>query len=82
VPFERLAHLRRLAVDETDLHRFVAVGRRGFALHDHTRARLDDRRRNNGAVRREQLRHAEFSADDAVDHMSSQFSVVSFQSEN
>ena len=66
---ERLAHLRRLAVDQPDLHRLVAVGRRGLALHDHARTRLDDRRRNDRAVLGEQLRHADFSANDSCDHM-------------
>src|SRR5688572_8641380 len=50
VACEWLSRLRGRAVDEPNLHGLIAVGRGRLALHDHTRSRLDDRRRNDRAV--------------------------------
>src|SRR4029078_2489786 len=63
-----LRHLRRLGFDQAELHGLVAVGLCGLALHDHAWTGLQHRRRLDGPVLGEQLRHADFSADDSGDH--------------
>ena len=74
---QRLPYFRGRRIDQTDLHRFVPVGGPGLALHHNTGARLDDGGRHHRAVLGEQLRHADFSADDSVDHMVASQSVTS-----
>ena len=74
--FEVAAHrlgnvlqLDRLIVDQAELHGVVTVRAAGrFLLHDDARPSLDDRHRSYRAVRREDLRHADFSSDDSVNH--------------
>src|SRR5262245_44536838 len=48
---KRLAHARRTALDETELHRLVAVVVRRLRLHHDARPGLNDRARYGGAVR-------------------------------
>ena len=61
----RLVRLRRGLLDEAELHRFVAVRLRALGLDDDTRTSLDHGGRMNRAVRIEDLRHADFAADDS-----------------
>jgi hypothetical protein len=68
VATERLVDLRRLLLDQPELHRFVAVGLRALGLQHHARARLDDGRGRDRAVSREQLGHSYFASDDPCNH--------------
>src|SRR5581483_3579513 len=53
------------------LHRVVTILAAGaLLLHDDAWAGLDDCHRSDRAIRREQLRHANFLADDSVNHFS------------
>src|ERR1041384_7823838 len=72
VPAHRLAdilQLRWLLIHQNELHRLVSV-RNGCRLlfHDDTWASLDYRHWRHCAVRRKDLRHADFSSDDPVNH--------------
>src|SRR6186713_1908889 len=68
VASHRLARLGRPLLDERQLDSLVTVGLRILSLQDDARSRLDDGGRVHRAVRIEDLRHAEFSADDASNH--------------
>src|SRR4051812_3075791 len=64
----RLPNSRRFLFDQSELNGFVAIGCPGFRLHDHAWTRLDHRRGRHGAVLREDLGHADFSAEDSCNH--------------
>src|SRR6185295_5591219 len=63
----RLVALRRVVFDQAQLHGLVAVRLRVLRLDDDAGAGLDHRRRMDGAVRVEDLGHAQFLAEDARD---------------
>ena len=65
---QRLADFGRCLFDEPQLNRLVSVGLLGLRLHDNARAGLDHGGRVDGAVGVEDLRHADFFADDASNH--------------
>src|SRR2546421_385373 len=60
---------RRSLINQADLHRVITIspGRRLLLYYD-AWSSLDDRHRCNSAIRRENLRHADFSSDDSVNH--------------
>src|SRR5688572_10165621 len=64
-----LAHPRRPLLDEADLHGLVAVDGDRLRLDDDARTGFDDGARRDRAVRREQLGHSDFLADDSVEHL-------------
>src|ERR1043165_7826604 len=72
VPAHRLGHilqLQWLLIHQTELHRVVSVRTGGrFLLHHDTWASFDYRHWRHRAVRRKDLRHADFSSDDPVNH--------------
>src|SRR4029077_15520099 len=64
----RLVAFAGAFLDEAELHRLVAVRLGVLRLHDDAGAGLDHRRGMHGAIRVEDLRHADFLTDDACDH--------------
>src|SRR6185312_10591220 len=67
VSLRRLVALRRVVLDEPDLHGLVAVGLRVLRLDDDARAGLDHRRRVDGPVGIEHLSHPDFLSENAGD---------------
>jgi hypothetical protein len=78
VPHERLPDSRRPILDQPELHGLITVSLGALRLHDNARARLDHGARRDGAVLREQLRHADLLAENSRKH-SCQLSAVSSQ---
>src|SRR5687767_1474808 len=72
VTAHRLCHilqLERLLIDQAQLDCVIAVWTGGgLLLHNDARTRLNNRHGRNRAVRSENLRHANFSTDDSVNH--------------
>ena len=67
VPTHRLVDARTLdELHQADLRRFVTIFSGGLALRHHARAGLQHRDRAHVAFAVEQLRHADFFADDPV----------------
>src|SRR5437868_8815107 len=84
VAAHRLVHVLQLhwpIFDQAQLNRVIAILAAGsFFLHDDTGPGLDDGHRSNRTVRGKQLRHANFFADDSVNHvLAHELSAVSLQ---
>src|SRR5206468_5210277 len=69
VPGHRLSDFRGTFLDEPELHGFVAVALRVLRLDDDAWSGFDDGGGMNRAVRIEDLRHADFLADNPCDHL-------------
>src|SRR5688572_26102681 len=69
VPVHRLRHALLLLRAEAELHGRVTVTGAGLRLHHGARTRLHDRHRDEAALPREDLGHADLLADDPANHV-------------
>ena len=68
VALHGLVDLLFLDVTKTDLDGLVAIGLGGLDLRDHAGASLDDGHGNDGVIFSPDLRHAQLTAENRIDH--------------